>query len=265
MTGPASLPDSRVATGASRTIIVDDEPLARLRLRTLLAEHADFVVVAECGDGGEAIEAIGRLRPDVVFLDVQMAEVDGVTVARALDGPAAPAVVFVTAFDQYAVRAFEVRAVDYLMKPFDEERFIETLDRLRARRNTSAAADAHDRLLATLRDLGRGSLAEGQSPRAGALHVADLTVDVRGRTVRRGDAAVSLRPKEFDLLVALIKRAGDVVTRRDLLHEVWGYHDDVVSRTVDTHMAELRRKLGHVAGEPGHIATVARVGYRLEI
>jgi two-component system, LytTR family, response regulator len=264
MTGPADLQAS-VSAGVARTVIVDDEPLARLRLRTLLAEHADFVVVAECGGGAEAIEAIARLKPDVVFLDVQMAEVDGVTVVRSMDAASPPAVVFVTAFDQYAVRAFEVRAVDYLMKPFDEERFVETLDRLRARRHTAAAAGAHDRLLATLRDLGRGTAADGPTPRSGRLQVADLTVDVRGRTVRRADAAVTLRPKEFDLLVALIKRAGDVVTRRDLLHEVWGYNDDVVSRTVDTHMAELRRKLGHHAGEPGHIATVSRVGYRLEI
>jgi two-component system LytT family response regulator len=265
MSGPLDAPEPAIDAGVARTILVDDEPLARLRLRTLLAEHADFLVVAECGDGGAAIEAITRLRPDVVFLDVQMAEVDGVTVARALDGPGAPAVVFVTAFDQYAVRAFELRAVDYLMKPFDEDRFVETLDRLRTRRHTTAAAGAHDRLLATLRDLGRGAVSEGMAPRAGRLQIADLSVDVRGRSVRRAERAVALRPKEFDLLVALLKHAGDVVSRRDLLHEVWGYNDDVVSRTVDTHMAELRRKLGHLPGEPGHIATVARVGYRLEV
>jgi DNA-binding response OmpR family regulator len=83
--------------------------------------------------------------------------------------------------------------------------------------------------------------------------------------VRKSGALVALRPKEFDLLVALLKRSGDVVSRRDLLHEVWGYSDGVVSRTVDTHLAELRRKLGIGDREPGAITTVARVGYRLEL
>ena len=257
---------------AIRTMIVDDEPLARLRLRTLLAEHADFSVVAECGDGREALEAIGRLRPELVFLDVQMAEVDGVAVAQALERAGAagaqPTVVFVTAFDQYAVRAFELRALDYLLKPFDEARFGATLQRVREQRASAETRDAHGRLLGLLRDLSRGEgvAMQGAPVRAASvLRVADLDVDVRARAVRRGGAVVPLRPKEFDLLVALIKRAGDVVSRRDLLQEVWGYSEDVASRTIDTHVAELRRKLGHPAGTPGHIATVARTGYRLEV
>jgi DNA-binding response OmpR family regulator len=88
---------------------------------------------------------------------------------------------------------------------------------------------------------------------------------VRARVVRRAGTPVPLRPKEFDLLVALLKRAGETVPRRDLLQDVWGYSDDVVSRTIDTHVAELRRKLGHQPGEPGYIATVARTGYRLDL
>jgi two-component system LytT family response regulator len=260
------------ATAAIRTMIVDDEPLARLRLRTLLAEHADFAVVAECGDGREALEAIARLRPELVFLDVQMAEVDGVAVAQALERSSAagpgPTVVFVTAFDQYAVRAFELRALDYLLKPFDESRFGATLQRVREQRSSAETRDAHGRLLGLLRDLSRGEgvAMQGAPARAASvLRVADLDVDVRARAVRRSGVTIPLRPKEFDLLVALIKRAGDVVSRRDLLQEVWGYSEDVASRTIDTHVAELRRKLGHPAGAPGHIATVARTGYRLEV
>ena len=257
---------------AIRTMIVDDEPLARLRLRTLLAEHADFSVVAECGDGREALEVIGRLRPELVFLDVQMAEVDGVAVAQALERAGAagaqPTVVFVTAFDQYAVRAFELRALDYLLKPFDEARFGATLQRVREQRASAETRDAHGRLLGLLRDLSRGGAVPGDfgapAARASVLRVADLDVDVRARAVRRGGATIPLRPKEFDLLVALVKRAGDVVSRSDLLQQVWGYSEDVASRTIDTHVAELRRKLGHPAGTPGHIATVARTGYRLE-
>lgn len=270
-----------VTVPAIRTLIVDDEPLARLRLRTLLAEHADFAVVGECADGREALDAIARARPDLLFLDVQMAEMNGLEVAGALERAAAaaanpPAIVFVTAFDQYAVRAFEVRALDYLLKPFDEERFVATLERVRAHRANGETREAHARLLGALRDLSRGGgqgvAGAGDGPTAAApardaavLRVADLEVDVRGRVVRRAGAPVQLRPKEFDLLVALLKRAGDVVARRELLHDVWGYSDDVVSRTIDTHLAELRRKLGHRAGEPGHIATVARTGYRMEV
>ncbi|MDQ6830469.1 MAG: response regulator [Gemmatimonadota bacterium] len=263
---------TETVTGAAvRTLIVDDEPLARLRLRTLLAEHADFSVIGECGDGREALDVIAREHPDLVFLDVQMAETNGIEVARLLeDGDDAPVIVFVTAYDQYAVRAFELRALDYLLKPFDEDRFSETLERIRVQRSTTQTRDAHARLLTLLRDLSRGDVPspagpDGSRPRGANLQVADLEVDVRARQVRRAGRNITLRPKEFDLLLAILKRAGDVVPRRELLHEVWGYSDDVVSRTIDTHLAELRRKLGHSAGERGYIATVARSGYRMEV
>lgn len=98
-----------------------------------------------------------------------------------------------------------------------------------------------------------------------AIVVGDVMVDLCARIVRHGDAPVALRPKEFDLLVALMRRAGDVIGRRELLHDVWGYRDSVTSRTVDTHISELRRKLGHADGQPGHIATVPRTGYRLDV
>jgi DNA-binding response OmpR family regulator len=255
-----------------RTLIVDDEPFARLRLRTLLGEHADFVVIGECADGREALDAIRRLRPDLVFLDVQMAELDGVAVAHELEHDArqgvSPAVVFVTAFDQYAVRAFDLHALDYLLKPFDEDRFVAALQRVRAQRSNSETRDAHGRLLALLRDLSRGEPVPAPSssaPRGTVLRVGDVEVDIRARSARRGATPIPLRPKEFDLLVAMLKRAGDVVSRRELLHEVWGYSDGVVSRTVDTHIAELRRKMGHAPTDSGYIATVARSGYRLQV
>jgi len=255
-----------LSTDVIRAIVVDDEPLARLRLCTLLGDHHDFAVVAECADGREALGAVRRTHPDVIFLDIQMAETTGLEVARALDGADAPAIVFVTAYDAHALRAFELHAVDYLLKPFDEERFAQTLDRIRTRRAGSVAQQAHARLLSLLRDLSRGSAVAGvPAVRPTLLHVGDVTVDLRARAVRRGDAPVTLRPKEFELLVALMRRAGDVIGRRELLHDVWGYSDSVASRTVDTHIAELRRKLGHADGQPGHIATVARTGYRLEV
>ena len=117
-----------------KVVIVDDEPLAREGLRTLLSGDRDIEVVAECADGQAAVEAIRRTKPDIVFLDVQMPDVDGFDVLRALAGETLPAVVFVTAYDKYALRAFDVHAVDYLLKPFHDERFAEALARAKARR-----------------------------------------------------------------------------------------------------------------------------------
>jgi len=225
-----------------RTIIVDDEPLARRRLHTLLETHADMEIVAECCDGRDALDAIAIEHPDLVFLDVQMAEMDGMSVVRALSAPA-PAVVLVTAFEEYAVDAFRARALDYLLKPFDEERFLETLARVREH----------------VDDLRR----RGERPRREVIRVADLEIDRAARTVRRDGALRPLRRKEFDLLVALARRPGEVVTRRELLAEVWGYQADVVSRTLDTHLAELRRKLGHRPTDAGYIHTLAGTGYRI--
>lgn len=115
-----------------RTLIVDDEPLARERVRMMLAPHADLSIVGECGDGHQAITAIREHRPDLVFLDVQMPGVDGFGVLRELQGETLPYVVFVTAYDQYALKAFEVHALDYVLKPFNAERFDQALDRARA-------------------------------------------------------------------------------------------------------------------------------------
>ncbi|MCC6164522.1 MAG: response regulator transcription factor [Acidobacteria bacterium] len=115
-----------------RTLIVDDEPLARERVRMMLGTHDDVVVVGELGDGQQAIDAIRQDRPDLVFLDVQIPGVDGFGVLRALEGETLPYVVFVTAYDQYALRAFEVHALDYVLKPFNAERFSQALERARA-------------------------------------------------------------------------------------------------------------------------------------
>ena len=117
-----------------RVLIVDDEPPARARVRRHLAADPEFEVVGEAGSGTEAVEAVARLEPDVVFLDVQMPGLDGFGVVTALDaGGTLPHVVFVTAHDEYAVRAFEVHAIDYLLKPFREQRFTQALERVKER------------------------------------------------------------------------------------------------------------------------------------
>ncbi len=114
-----------------RTLIVDDEPLARQRLRQLLGSADDVAVVGECANGVEAVQAIEDLQPDLVFLDIQMPELDGFGVIESVGPERMPATLFVTAYDQHALRAFEVHALDYLLKPFDAERFRGALERAR--------------------------------------------------------------------------------------------------------------------------------------
>jgi two-component system LytT family response regulator len=117
-----------------RALIVDDEPFARRRVAQLLAEHPEVEIIGECADGVEAVHAIETLAPDLVFLDVQMPEMDGFEVLAALDAEHMPAVVFATAFDDFALRAFNANAVDYLLKPFNAERFAAAVERARAHR-----------------------------------------------------------------------------------------------------------------------------------
>jgi len=124
-----------------RAIIAEDELLARESLH-VMAEANGIHVVAMCGDGEEALAAVGQHRPDLLFLDVQMPTLDGFSVLDALDSQALPVVIFTTAFDQYAVRAFDHNAVDYLLKPFEEDRFRKAVDRAKALLNTRESAGA---------------------------------------------------------------------------------------------------------------------------
>ena len=121
-----------------RLLIVDDEDLARQRVHSLLTPRSDFEVVGECATGAEAVRAIRELQPDIVLLDVQMPELDGFDVISEIGAQNMPLVIFATAFDEYAIDAFEVGAVDYLLKPVDEERFNRTLDRAAKRLRSSA-------------------------------------------------------------------------------------------------------------------------------
>ena len=129
-----------------RTLVVDDEALARRNLTVLLSRDPDVGSVVECGSGHEAIAEIKRAKPDLVFLDVQMPELDGFDVLEMLGSDMPPAVIFVTAYDEYALRAFEAGALDYLLKPFDDARFARALERAKERakeRNSRGAP--HDR------------------------------------------------------------------------------------------------------------------------
>jgi DNA-binding response OmpR family regulator len=150
--------------------------------------------------------------PDLVFLDIQIPDLDGFAVAAAASEERPPAIVFVTAYDEHAVHAFEIQAFDYLLKPFDDERVIATVNR---------AAEFLD----WIRREGGGDAAfQG---------FGDVTVDFAKHVVRRDGRPAELRPKEYALLVALLKRGGRVASRLELLREVWGYAEDVMSRTVE--------------------------------
>jgi two-component system LytT family response regulator len=139
-----------------RVAIVDDEPLARDRIKELLAPEPDVEVVAELGDAQEAAAAIEALAPDLLFLDIQMQEVDGFGLLERLGGARPPVVIFVTAFQQYAVKAFEVHAFDYLLKPFGRERFYEALENARERLRLGWEASLGDRLASLVADLRAG-------------------------------------------------------------------------------------------------------------
>jgi two-component system LytT family response regulator len=163
-----------------KALIVDDEALARERVRTLLAAAPGVTVLAECAGGREAVEAIVELQPDLVFLDVQMPDLDGFQVLEAIGDDQLPAIVFVTAYDEYALRAFDVHAVDYLLKPIDPERFARTLAHVR-----ETLGDKGDRRVEALLD---------------ALATRDLPLD---RLVIRTRGKVSLlKPSEIDWVEA---------------------------------------------------------------
>ena len=140
-------------TTPTRVLIVDDEPLARERIRTLLSEDTAFEVAGEAGDGLAAAQAITSLNPDLVFLDIQMPGADGFDVIDAVGPEKMPVVVFVTAYDRYALRAFDVHALDYLLKPFDRERFRQTLVRANQQIEKQNGGEIEKRLAAIVNDL----------------------------------------------------------------------------------------------------------------
>jgi two-component system, OmpR family, alkaline phosphatase synthesis response regulator PhoP len=227
----------------TKVLVVEDERDLALGLRANLEVEGYEVTVAHTGEDG--YNAAMRERPDLVILDLMLPDTDGYDVlgrlrkAR-LDMP----VLILTARGEEVdkVRGFRTGADDYVTKPFG---VMELLVRLQAILRRTA---------------GRAASANG----ARSMHrFADIEVDVEDRTVRRAGADVPLTPKAFDLLLALIKKQGKVASRHDLLRDVWGYSASVTTRTVDAHVAELRRKLEDDASAPKHILTVWKVGYRL--
>lgn len=153
-----------------RVLIVDDEPLARQKVRLLLSEEADVELLGECQDGVEAVAQIATLKPDMVFLDVQMPEMDGFEVLRQLSAQPLPVIIFTTAFDEHALRAFDAHALDYLLKPFKPERFKQAVQRARELIGNQQAGAAARGLLELL--------GERAAPTA---HMSRITVKASGK------------------------------------------------------------------------------------
>lgn len=186
-----------------RTLIVDDEPAARQGIRHLLARDPEIHVMGECADGKSAARAILDDAPDLLFLDVQMPGQDGFALLREVGPGRVPAVVFVTAYDQYALRAFEVHAVDYLLKPFDDERFREALARAKHQIRQGELAGLRERLLALL-DAPLAAGGAGAAHRAGALppHTPPADGWLRRLAIKSGGRVTILSVKDIDWVEA---------------------------------------------------------------
>lgn len=188
-----------------RALIVDDEPIARAGLRTLLGTEADVTVVGECRDGAEALARIRADRPDLVFLDVQMPELNGFDVLGALEPNELPAIVFVTAYDEYALDAFEASAVDYLLKPFDRDRFGRALARARRFLAGDQLAVFRSRVASVLQAMSDGI---SSSDRDGRSHAAasngrDAAALRGAERTRNGDSRLMIRARGRIAFVAL--------------------------------------------------------------
>jgi two-component system LytT family response regulator len=168
-----------------RTLIVDDEPLARERIKRFLAAEPDLELVGECAEGHEAVAAIRTLKPDLVFLDIQIPELDGFGVLKAIGIAQMPAVIFVTAYDRYALQAFDVNALDYLLKPYNRERFRKAVERARAQLSNGAKGELNERLLSLLENF------KTEQPR----HLERLMIKSSGRVF-------FLRAEELDWIEA---------------------------------------------------------------
>jgi DNA-binding response OmpR family regulator len=224
----------------SRILIIEDNAALATGIEYNLELEGHEVQIAE--DGRRGLTLAREWLPDLVILDLMLPGMDGYEVLRAIRGDKNDVpVMILSARGEEAdkVRGFRLDADQYVTKPFG---VLELLERVGSLLRRSAARDARE---------------TGTQIRFG-----NVVVDPSARTVTRDGTAVQLSPKAFDLLMALVRRDGKVATRQELLREVWGYGAFVISRTVDSHIAELRRKLEDDAAEPAHVVTVWKVGYR---
>jgi DNA-binding response OmpR family regulator len=228
----------------TRILVIEDNRDLAYGLRNNLEIEGYAVAVAEDGQAG--LDQAQRTSPDLVILDLMLPALDGFRVLKALRAASGrPPVLVLTARGEEAdkVRALRMGADDYVTKPFG---LLELLARVEA-------------------VLRRAGTAAGAAPAGGLEAFGEVEVRLASREVRRGGVVVELTPKEFELLLALLRARGAAVSRLALLEQVWGYSAAVVTRTVDTHIAELRRKLERDPSVPRHILTVRKTGYRLKV
>lgn len=224
----------------STILLVEDNVAYAAMLRGNLEQEGYAVHVA--ASGVEGLRQATTARPDLIILDLMLPTMGGFTVLQRLrDAGQDIPVLIMTArgTEEEKLRGFGLGADDYIVKPCG---LLEILARVRA-------------LLKRAKPTATG--------RAAVHRLGDLTIDFAARIVRRGGTELALRPKEFDLLAALVRHRGRVVTRDELLREVWGYAAGTASRTVETHLAALRQRLGDDPQAPRYVVTVRRAGYRL--
>ena len=224
----------------ARVLVIEDNADLAFGLRNNLEIEGHDVVVAE--DGPRGLAAARDSKIDLVILDLMLPGLDGFRVLKLLRerDPGTPVLVL-TARSQESdkVRGLKLGADDYVTKPFGVLELLARVEALLRRRDRPAAVRTLERF-------------------------GSIEVDRGARVVRRDGAPVALAPRELDLLLALLDANGTALSRASLMDRVWGYQADVLSRTVDTHMAELRRKLEPDPASPRHLLTVRKVGYRLE-
>ena len=228
----------------TRVLVIEDSHDLAEGLRYNLELEGYAVKVAD--DGNAGLSLAREWDPDLVILDLMLPGMDGYQVLRSIrgDGRQTP-VLILSARGEEAdkVRGFQLDADQYVTKPFGLIELLERVKSLLRRRRARTEAPAIE-------------------PGVGTIAFGDVTIDPASRTVTRAGEAVSLTPKAYELMMALIKRKGAVATRVELLREVWDHRAIVLTRTVDSHMAELRKKLEHDPADPKHFITIWKVGYR---
>ena len=229
-------PGARVDGGPRGRVLVVDDDLALAEMLGIVLRGEGFDTVF-CSDGSEALRVFRESRPDIVLLDLMLPGKDGVDVCRLIRAESGTPIVMLTAKSDTVdvVVGLEAGADDYIVKPFKPK---ELVARVRARmRRSEDSASAE-------------------------LHIADLTIDVAGHSVRRGELNLSLTPLEFDLLLCLARKPGQVFTREALLEQVWGYRHSADTRLVNVHVQRLRAKIEHDPERPDIVLTVRGVGYK---
>lgn len=227
---------SRTEAGTRGRVLVVDDDIALAEMLGIVLRGEGFDPVF-CSNGSEALRVFRETRPDIVLLDLMLPGKDGVDVCRLIRAESGTPIVMLTAKSDTVdvVVGLEAGADDYIVKPFKPKELVARI-RARIRRN--------------------------EEPAIAGLQIADLKIDVTGHSVRRGEESLSLTPLEFDLLLCLARKPGQVFTREALLEEVWGYRHSADTRLVNVHVQRLRAKIEHDPERPDIVLTVRGVGYK---